>query len=310
MNKKPKTTNRTIVITKGIPASGKSTWAKEKVRSGKDYVRINKDELRLLLHDGKYSKTKEKLVLKCRDSMISVFMNENKNIIIDDTNLHPKHEEKILEIIENHNKLSDIKYHFEIKWFDINLETALIRNKRREYVVPDDVIKTMYNQYTELRGSEFMLKEDEKPFEYMYDVNLPDVLIVDLDGTISILNGRNPYDPSTCDQDLVNKPLKYIIDRCYQSKKCEIVFLSGREDTYRPQTIKFLLKNGLNFYSGLHMRKAGDTRKDFDVKKELFFKYIYKKYNPVCVFDDRTQVCRLWRNELGLFCLQADWGNF
>jgi len=26
--------------------------------------------------------------------------------------------------------------------------------------------------------------------------------------------------------------------------------------------------------------------------------------------DDRDQVVKLWRDEIGLTCLQVDWGNF
>lgn len=40
----------TVYITKGLPASGKTTWAKEKTTSfPNSYKRVNKDDLREML---------------------------------------------------------------------------------------------------------------------------------------------------------------------------------------------------------------------------------------------------------------------
>ncbi len=60
----------------------------------------------------------------------------------------------------------------------------------------------------------------------------------------------------------------------------------------------------------LNMREAGDMRKDSIVKKELFDQHIRGKYNVRMVIDDRDQVVDMWRNELGLTCLQVAEGDF
>ena len=42
-----------IYVTKGLPASGKTTWANEKVSTGEGkIININKDDLRSMLHAG------------------------------------------------------------------------------------------------------------------------------------------------------------------------------------------------------------------------------------------------------------------
>ena len=38
-----------IILTKGLPASGKSTWAREFIKGKKDWVRVNNDELGSML---------------------------------------------------------------------------------------------------------------------------------------------------------------------------------------------------------------------------------------------------------------------
>ncbi|MEO0647089.1 MAG: AAA family ATPase [Cyanobacteria bacterium J06650_10] len=60
-----------VVMTVGLPASGKSTWAKELItkESGR-WVRVNKDLLREMCHNSKHSKSNEKFILKLRNLII------------------------------------------------------------------------------------------------------------------------------------------------------------------------------------------------------------------------------------------------
>ena len=55
---------------KGLPASGKSTWAKTEVeRTNKKTVRVNKDDLRAMM--GGFDKVNERIVLELRDNLIA-----------------------------------------------------------------------------------------------------------------------------------------------------------------------------------------------------------------------------------------------
>jgi hypothetical protein len=58
------------------------------------------------------------------------------------------------------------------------------------------------------------------------------------------------------------------------------------------------------------MRAENDGRKDSIVKKELFEQHIVGKYYIDLVIDDRNQVVEMWRKDLGLTCLQVDYGDF
>jgi hypothetical protein len=128
-------------------------------------------------------------------------------------------------------------------------------------------------------------------------------IICDLDGTLALLN-RDPYDASQCELDTLNVPVAKIL-RLYDGS---VILVSGREDKYKPQTVKWLDTHEVS-YDQLYMRKSGDFRKDFIVKKEIYDQYIKDNYDVEWVFDDRDQVVKLWR-EMGLTCFQVAYGDF
>src|SRR5258708_7798095 len=91
----------TVTITKGLPASGKSTWAKSVIgdNPGK-YKRINKDDLRRMLDNSRWSSGNENHILRVRDSLILLSLEAGYHVIVDDTNLDPKHEQRITELVK------------------------------------------------------------------------------------------------------------------------------------------------------------------------------------------------------------------
>lgn len=135
-------------------------------------------------------------------------------------------------------------------------------------------------------------------------------ILCDIDGTLAKMNDRSPFDWAKVGEDDVNLPIKKLLDlfNCPYSVY-EIILMSGRDEVCRKQTELWLLLNGIH-HGELFMRPAGDNRKDSIVKKELYEKHIKEKYEVLFVLDDRNQVVEMWRNELGLTCLQVAEGNF
>jgi phosphoglycolate phosphatase-like HAD superfamily hydrolase len=88
----------------------------------------------------------------------------------------------------------------------------------------------------------------------------------------------------------------------------EIVYVSGRSDECRDETVAWLIRNGLP-ESALYMRKAGDYRADDIVKGELLDQIIADDWQPVMAFDDRDRVVKMWR-ERGIPCAQVAAGDF
>lgn len=137
-------------------------------------------------------------------------------------------------------------------------------------------------------------------------------IICDLDGTLAILNGRSPYDASTAMEDVLNEPVANILS-VYDNQTLfdiDLILLTGRYDTYRKQTIEWLAKHKITHYKQLYMRSATDKRQDTIFKKEIYEKYIKNEYDVIFVLEDRNQVVDMWRKELGLTCLQVEYGDF
>ena len=291
-----------IVFTRGIPCSGKSTWAKERVRTGQGkWKRINKDSLRLMVDDGRWSKNKEKFIVHLRNTFIREALSKGFNVVVDDTNLKGGHVEDIKKLI---HIFGPTNVDVEEKWFPIHVEDAIELDKRRRYSVGEKVIRRMWDQYVECGGP--LPTERVKINRTEKEEGLPYCIICDLDGTLSLLNGRDPYDASTCDEDKVCESVMGILYSL--GRHINIILVSGREDKFRPQTLSFLSNNDIQF-DELYMRKEGDLRKDTIIKEEIYYKYIKDRYSVLFVMDDRTRIVEMWRM-LGLKTLQVDWGEF
>jgi hypothetical protein len=145
-----------------------------------------------------------------------------------------------------------------------------------------------------------------------YNVCMKKAIICDLDGTLALLNGRSPFDASTCHNDQLNNPVANLLEVYAHQTLYDIslIFLSGRYDTYMEETKKWLEKHNITHYEHLFLRSAHDKRKDVLFKKEIYKNHIEGKYDVLFVLEDRDQVVEMWRKDLGLTCLQVDYGAF
>ena len=279
---------RKIYFLRGLPASGKSTWAKKKCAENNNIVRINKDDIRAMM-GGTFTKGKENLVLRARDNMIIASILEGKDVIVDDTNFHPKHLERINEISNGAE--------VEVVDFDTPVDECIKRDAKRDKPVGKAVIMDMYRKYVK-----------QVPEELLRDPKLPVALIVDIDGTLAHMDGkRSPYDYSMVSGDRCDETIRKIV-RMYSNIGYRILIVSGRKDDCVVETTTWLSDNNVPM-NQLWMRKADDNRPDNIVKQEIYEEYIKGKYNIEFVLDDRDQVVRMWR-EQGLKCLQVQEGSF
>jgi predicted kinase len=301
---------RFVEILKGLPASGKSTYSKDKVENSKcGIVRVNKDDLRAMLHNSKHTKGNENFVLLMRDLIILEALHGGKSVIVDDTNFNPKHEGDIRAIVKAFNIGHEVKntVQVRVKYFDTEPEECIKRDLKRANSVGSHVIWDMYKKYVKKE------KSDKDPYVLKQDPSLPHIVICDIDGTVALMkNHRGPFEYTKVDKDEANYEVigrleDYI---CNEEYNREVIFMSGREDSCTELTRKWLDNNvGIDATRKLYMRKTGDFRKDTVIKQELFEKEIKDKYYVDFVLDDRACVVNMWR-ELGLTCLQVADGNF
>lgn len=144
-----------IILTRGIPASGKSTWAKQEVLKDPEHsIRINRDDLRNM--SGQYwVPAREDYIKACTGTMLMNAINfKFDTIIIDEMNLNPKESRnlkgEIAMIIDTFKGGKD-KYVVEIKDFtNVPLDVCLERDSKRENPIGENVIRGIFNKYKEL----------------------------------------------------------------------------------------------------------------------------------------------------------------
>lgn len=296
----------TLYMLKGLPASGKTTWAKRFVlESPNAYKRVNKDDLRNMLDAGHWSRGNEKFVLRVRNLLIREALASGKHVISDDTNLHPKHEQQLKSIAKEY----DAKFEIVDRFLGTSPEECIKRDLKRENSVGSDVIMSMYNQFL-------------KPPAAIYEppVGKPEAIIVDIDGTLAHnQSGRSYYDWSRVHEDTVDETIRNLIDKeiyfddTYPDgpppKMLVLLVVSGRDGSCYDKTRQWLIDNDIPF-SKLYMREAGDMRPDYIIKKEIFDNSIRDHYKIKYVLDDRDQTVQMWREEIGLKTLQVAEGNF
>lgn len=289
-----------ILMLKGIPGSGKSFYRKQFVLDNPNWKYVNKDEVRLEFPEETWSSQNEKKYLNLERNRGIDYLIQGFNLIVDDTNFNTTHEDYWRNIAEEKD------YDFEIKFFDTPLKTCIERNALRANPVPEVAIRSMHSKYVKNApkfDDRLILKQD---------MGLRKAIIVDMDGTLALINGRSPYDTTKVDTDKCNEDLKYLIESWALSFKdpqgCAVIILSGREDKAMDDTKAWLNKNRVS-HTHIFMRKSGDFRPDEVVKKEIYEAEIKGKFYVNAVFDDRNKVVKMWR-DLGLLCCQVYYGDF
>lgn len=304
-----------IILCCGIPASGKSTWAKQEVsRDPTSIVRINNDLIRSMLNNSVFNPKIEKVVTNVRNFLIKEALKKDLDIIIDNLNINPKHFNDVVRIAKESNKEVQVIE----KVFYIDLEEAIERDSKRQgsEKVGEQVIRKWWkdsgkNSFKHYNPRVEVITARNKKIETVkkQDESLPKLVIFDLDGTMCDISHRNPYDASNC---LNDSPNTHVVNLCklfYQNNH-KIIFLSGREDKYRADTMSWLDCHFGGKYE-LFMRPSNDFRKDSEIKFEIFQREIENKYNVVAVVDDRLQVCQLWHElNLPLFRVGDPEANF
>lgn len=289
-----------LLMLKGLPASGKSTYAR-KILSGEEqfegangakmkWKNVTKDDLRAMIHDGKFSSDREKDIVMARDALIETYLDAGYSVISSDTNLAPKHEEFLKRLAEKHGAS------FFMKFFDVPVDECIKRDLKREHPVGSGVIESMHQQFIRPK---LIVEQDH---------NLPGAYIFDMDGTLALLNGRSPYDASTCEDDLPNVPVVDLLFSLHGDGGQDIIIMSGRNESARLPTEKWLKKYNIP-YVALFMRPEDNWINDGEMKRKLFMDNIFGKWHVLGAFDDRNRVVRAWR-DLGLQCYQVSDGNF
>ena len=302
-----------LTICRGLPGSGKSTWASLVLAMDPDTTMIvNRDSSRLRLFgsaDQDYYECskdalhkKEQLVTEANHAAITAGLKAGFHVICDDTNLPVRRCRELRALAIRAGA------EFEVKDFShVPVETCLERNAARKdkSPVPEWVIWDMHQRYLR-KGLSPLPEDQDRVFRpYVRDTSKPKAILVDTDGTVACHEPhRSPYDTSKYHLDTPIQDVVELVRDLSWTEHITIIGLSGRSEEFRAVT-EWWWEDNVGFCpEEFYMRAEGDTRPDTVVKSEIFDEHIADHYNVIGVIDDRPSVCRAWRDK-GLTTFQV-----
>lgn len=152
-----------LIILSGIPGTGKSTFAKNRLIQYSNY--ISRDEIRFnLLRAGEDYFAHERQVWTEYVARIADLLNEGKDVIADSTNLSKKSRKKLLNDLD---LFVNKDFTIEIYSFKVPIEVALARNAQREgrARVPDDALRKMEKSFI------FPSYEEDNRIQVIFEVD-------------------------------------------------------------------------------------------------------------------------------------------
>jgi predicted kinase len=287
-----------IYLTVGVPASGKSTWAKQT-----GYARVSRDDIRMMLAqkqilDGKGEAFVSKLVETC-------IANKGKqDMVVDQTNCNLYNFKKLLDFCRSYDDVT-------IVTFEVDIEEAVKRDAARALSVGRAVIMRMgdglvaVTEYLKANGKEYKKGGGIAAAKAVKD-SRDSAVVFDIDGTLATKGNRGYYDWHKVGVDTPNKAVVAALN-AFKASGHKIVVVTGRDGICFHETSQWLKDNDIHF-DELFIRPVNDMRKDYVIKREIYEQFIEPDYNVVGVFDDRKQVKRMWV-EIGLYvfdCNQTD----
>lgn len=293
----------TLHITRGLPASGKTTWAKAWVSARDQRLRVNRDDLRAMLYGRtRLTFAEEERVTAIQRDTARTALKAGLDVVCDDMNLRPKYVREWARFARANG------HDLEIHEFPLTIDESVTRDAGRSTPVGEKAIRGMARYLVKGQLAPIPDESESAPVAaYAPDESLPDAWVVDIDGTLALnTGGRSPYDLDRVHEDTPNPAVVAVVQALADSGAA-VVFCSGREDSCRAQTEEWLDRH-VGWASPLFMRSADDKRRDSVVKRELLDE-IGALYAVRGVIDDRKQVVEMWR-AAGLTCLQVAEGDF
>jgi predicted kinase len=123
----------TVILAIGLPGSGKSSWFKRN-----NITPLSSDVLRMLLFDDAQEQRFQDLVFSNLRSMLKARLIARRPLnYVDATNLTPHERHSWIKLAK------DYGYDVQAVFFDVPVEVCLERNRRRERMVDEEIMRRM-----------------------------------------------------------------------------------------------------------------------------------------------------------------------
>jgi predicted kinase len=292
-------------LTRGVPGSGKSTYAKQWVIAAPNRVRVNRDDIRQELHEQKHDykagtyyeptlKDEERTTVIAH-RRINDALTASKSVLVDDTNLNLRYYKAYHQIAATHGLVLGHKD------FPITLDEAKRRNSLREQPVPDFVIDRMYSNLGP-NGEFHHWDGDYTPRAFVKPAEKLTGIIVDLDGTAvdvrpirHFVRGKYRNFDMFHRSSLFCAPNPEVIEMVVDAHNngFAIIVVSARVERYREVSEVWLNQHLPVPFSNMYLRPEDDNRPDFEVKHDIL-KKIREDYSVAVAIDDNPFVRQNW----------------
>lgn len=273
-----------LILTVGLPASGKSSYARGRVSKDKKLIRFNNDDMAKMMYEGQQREGKAfGIVINLLKAGVEEALKQGFDVIVDNTNLNPKTRTSWELVAQNHKAAFELVDFTKVSIDDCIKRDALRQNGEQ---VTAPVIWTMA-----LHAG--LMKFDSRQ-----------IIIVDVDGTLANCDGiRSPYDESLVHLDTTHDVIcEWVRNLVYQEGhpfhiEYQVIIVSGRSTLCASSTHKWLVGNNIP-HSAVFMRNRGDRRPDTTVKQEILDGILYcgaPKEQIAFVIDDRPSVIEMWK---------------
>lgn len=293
-----------LVLTRGLPASGKTTWAKEWVMQAPvERARVCRDDLRQLLYgmDAPLPRELEEGITIAERASVRALLRSGRSVVVDAMHLRRSYITEWEKIAQE----TGADFSVEERFLDVKLDELILRDQIRsendERHVGEQFIRETSLRYATIEPYKPSPETDGEMYIYVPENGLPTAWLVDIDGTLAIKGDRSPYDWHRVGEDTINGSVVDLVEMLRREHR--IILVSGRDSVCRRETEEWLIDKGIIWHE-LLMRPEGDMRKDAIVKLEMFREQIAPRHNVLGVLDDRPSVCRAWRR-VGLFVAQV-----
>jgi predicted kinase len=129
----PRPPKGAVILAIGLPGSGKSSWFKRN-----NITPLSSDVLRMLLFDDAQEQRFQDLVFSNLRSMLKARLIARRPMnYVDATNLTPHERHSWIKLAK------DYGYDVQAVFFDVPVEVCLERNRRRDRVVDEDIMRRM-----------------------------------------------------------------------------------------------------------------------------------------------------------------------
>lgn len=123
-----------VIILRGIPCSGKTTWAKEFVKEHYDYIVIGNDTVREIFNIPYYTNED---IHDYSLALLRTALDHHKNVVIDNSNIYDNVLQRYIDVLKEYDASH------KLITLNVTLAEALARNKtRKDHRTENNIIDT------------------------------------------------------------------------------------------------------------------------------------------------------------------------